>query len=118
MKQDKGLTAKDTVMDRKERVASAQYDSMSDDLPDWAIRALKAQAEITWDKAKAHYEPLIAKAFKEGVDKTHKACDKTYGEMLKAERERTEGLLDVHENELGFCEISNHVPYSNFKGGN
>ena len=50
------------------------------------------QAEELITKVKAHYEPLIAKAFKEGVDKTHKACDETHGEMLKeaikAERRR------------------------------
>ncbi len=54
-------------------------------------------------EAKAHYEPLIQQA-------------------QKAERERIEGLLDVHENELGFCEISNHIPYSSWQalseGGN
>ena len=43
---------KDTVMERKERVKAAQYDSMSDDLPDWAIRALKAQAEISFKVGK------------------------------------------------------------------
>ena len=28
-------------------------------------------------------------------------------QAVKAERER----LDLHENEMGFCEISNHVPW-------
>ena len=107
MKQDKGLKSIDTVMGKdgifgvivasdKNITYSPQY--YTDNKGE--LRAVaKAQAEITWDKAKAHYEPLIQEA-------------------VKAERERIEGLLDVHENELGFCEISNHIPYSNFKGGN
>ncbi len=46
-----------------------------------------------WDDAEKFYKEKIKQAFKEGVDKTHKACDETYGEMLKAERERIEGLF-------------------------
>lgn len=38
-----------TVMNRKERVAAARYDSMSDDLPDWARRVLEAQAKISYE---------------------------------------------------------------------
>ena len=64
--------------------------------------------------AKAHYEWQIQEANKateaygelkydegllEGVDKAHKACDETYGEMLKeaikAERERTLSEIDT-----------------------
>ncbi len=33
-------------------------------------------------------------------------------------QQKTEALIEclgVYENELGFCEISNHIPYSDFK---
>lgn len=35
-----------------------------------------------------------------------------YEARIERERERIIELLDLHENELGFCEISNHIPYA------
>ncbi len=32
--------------------------------------------------------------------------------QAKEERERIFDRLDIYENDLGFCEISNHIPYS------
>ncbi len=84
MKQDKGLTAKDTVMsdeDVKAKLLEYSDDEWIDIMRNIHPHERLWQAEVTWGIA-----------FKEGVDKTHKACDETYGEMLKeaikAERRR------------------------------
>ena len=34
---------------------------------------------------------------------------------FKAGIEEVTGKLGVYENEMGFCEISNHIPYSRLK---
>ncbi len=138
-KQDKGLTAKDTVLGLE--IVSPKF---PDYIPCAVWDVLERQAEITWDKAKAHYEPLIErerkatnswleayqkrvreledkiqKAFKEGIDKAHKACDETYGEMLKIERKRIITYLREH-NKYPQCKglVLTVKDWQALKGGN
>ena len=118
MKQDKGLIAKDTVMGLDAFNIWSKAWHLDNDVSElymkagflsrWEVAKLQHQAEITWDKAKARYEPLITKALKDGVDKTHKACDETYGEMLKAERERIFRELEVWKVFEGNVELEKY----------
>ncbi len=42
-------------------------------------------------------------------------CNLIKQKEIEQERERIFTLLDLHENDMGFCEISNHVPWSSLK---
>ena len=69
MKQDKGLTAKDTVM--SDNFVEVKYNCTSTRNASHycLVKAIaQQQAEITWDKAKAHYEQQIQEVRKEQME--------------------------------------------------
>jgi len=88
------MEAKDTVMDVEEviKIISRSLDYV----PASVYCALERQAEITWNKATEFLDLTSETQYRAGIKA---AID----------------YLGVYENELGFCEISNHTPYIKLK---
>ncbi len=93
MKQDKGLRT------RQETVEAIVYwfQNPITYKPNPDTGEVDINLTETAEQVMINLEPLIQQAFKEGVDKTHKACDETYGEMLKADKEKmlTNEILEI-----------------------
>lgn len=44
-----------------------------------------------------------------------KQAEESYKAGVEAGTKRVIEQVDIHENELGFCEISNHIPYADWQ---
>ena len=101
------MTLAETPDEEVKPPESHSYDcSVCDNEPEGCPGCGSAAYESGWTDAITKVNSIYLARQEQAVQKAR-----------QEERERIFGLLDLHENDMGFCEISNHVPWDALKYG-